>query len=1053
MDIVLISACQKNAIRRTRAVLDRYAFRMGDSTWSTPITQEGLHSLQIHLRATASRNTAVLCLHNDRKRGLVPLWIVGSRARFGDDWRTPVFVTEGKIRERTMDHSDTPWWGEVKRVAAMSGLFHDLGKNNQFFARKILMDGAIADPIRHEWISTRIVESLWNEQGSTLESVWDSAMRQTQDKRLNGNHPLLACNDAFSAVLFCVATHHRMLNEEKNCGVPDAGNMIRESKMYSSDAEDKKNKSMPDPSLVMNREASFPDEVVSKVARMMGKLRAHPNGRSPLYWRAVAFMARAALILADHQISSQRCDQGECQNMVKNPPFANTVKDAKGKRRHNQTLQWHLQSVGQQAAAMADRMFHLEDALEGLSPDSLSGMDAPATGRFQWQNLAAQAVTKIRNAHPEKPMLLAVISGTGSGKTRACARLVTRAALNDKVRFTALFNLRTLTLQTGSAYRHQMGIQESDMAVVIGDAMTRKAHEAQARPKNEDEMDRSLGEDIAITGMDNPLPDWLAHFVKDDHNLKDLIAAPVFVSTADYLVPAGDPGAQGRHIMPLLRVMNADLILDEIDNYDAKSVVAILRLVQLAGLFGRNVIASSATMTPALADAMGRFYAHGAAMRAALNGSDSPNFACGVISDLSEPSMDVMGSSEAFSAVFRHHLERLQTALAQKTEIPRKGCLLQMEKSEEAFAKAVVQGVLDFHQKQQWLDVPSGKPMSVGLIRVANIHTAIVLAEFLRNELSVYQPKIACYHSRLFRGHRMMLERELDQILSRGANPNAPSKHLSVRRHMDRGDLESGMFIVVATPVEEVGRDHDFDWAIIEPSSAQSIVQTAGRVHRHRSGHVPHPNVGVLQYNLRACRGEDVAFRWPGNETKDNSMQFGNHDMAQLVNWTLLGNALDARLRFDTGKHIMAKADEDSLIGAMEDPVYRIAGSNTLWISSFTYDNWPLREQKFTDEWRYDPESDEWLIYGKTKNGWHWMSQASDRMQNCWTHDDRRWLCPTHLEIVQFCEENGLEPDWAFTVSVPDYGDNASLRQLKSSYDGTDFVPRTPTILEGHHLA
>jgi hypothetical protein len=36
MDIVWISACQKKAIRRTRAALDRYAFRMGDSTWSTP---------------------------------------------------------------------------------------------------------------------------------------------------------------------------------------------------------------------------------------------------------------------------------------------------------------------------------------------------------------------------------------------------------------------------------------------------------------------------------------------------------------------------------------------------------------------------------------------------------------------------------------------------------------------------------------------------------------------------------------------------------------------------------------------------------------------------------------------------------------------------------------------------------------------------------------------------------------------------------------------------------------------------------------------------------
>ncbi|MDR8345993.1 hypothetical protein FPK41_23920, partial [Acinetobacter baumannii] len=49
-------------------------------------------------------------------------------------------------------------------------------------------------------------------------------------------------------------------------------------------------------------------------------------------------------------------------------------------------------------------------------------------------------------------------------------------------------------------------------------------------------------------------------------------------------------------------------------------------------------------------------------------------------------------------------------------------------------------------------------------------------------------------------------------------------------------------FIVIATPVEEVGRDHDFDWAIIDASSVQSIVQTAGRVNRHRLEKVQQPN-------------------------------------------------------------------------------------------------------------------------------------------------------------------------------------------------------------------
>lgn len=288
-----------------------------------------------------------------------------------------------------------------------------------------------------------------------------------------------------------------------------------------------------------------------------------------------------------------------------------------------------------------------------------------------------------------------------------------------------------------------------------------------------------------------------------------------------------------------------------------------------------------------------------------------------------------------------------------------------------------------------------------------------------------------------------MLERDLDQILSRGKDPHAPAKHASVRKHLDREPVQSGLFIVVATPVEEVGRDHDFDWAIIEPSSAQSIVQAAGRVHRHRTNPVADPNIGVLQYNLRACHQESVAFCRPGNETTDNSKNFGSHDMASLVDFPHLRSALDARLRFDTETHVLAHADEDALIDSLKEPIHRLTGNNALWMTGFTYKHWPLREQKFTEEWRYDPDDQCWLLYQETKTGWRWLQQSGDLMKSHWIQDDSRWLCPTHSEIVQFCEANGLEKDWAFTVSVPNYGRSGSPQQLTSSYEGTDFVSQT----------
>ncbi len=62
---------------------------------------------------------------------------------------------------------------------------------------------------------------------------------------------------------------------------------------------------------------------------------------------------------------------------------------------------------------------------------------------------------------------------------------------------------------------------------------------------------------------------------------------------------------------------------------------------------------------------------------------------------------------------------------------------------------------------------------------------------------------------------------------------------------------------MIATPVEEVGRDHDFDWAIIDASSVPSIVQTAGRVNRHRLNIVQHPNIVIPQFNYKYCANKD----------------------------------------------------------------------------------------------------------------------------------------------------------------------------------------------------
>ena len=61
MMVTFVSQCEKKALSRTRKVLDAFADRIGNNTWQTVITQEGLLAVKKSLRKTASKNTAVSC--------------------------------------------------------------------------------------------------------------------------------------------------------------------------------------------------------------------------------------------------------------------------------------------------------------------------------------------------------------------------------------------------------------------------------------------------------------------------------------------------------------------------------------------------------------------------------------------------------------------------------------------------------------------------------------------------------------------------------------------------------------------------------------------------------------------------------------------------------------------------------------------------------------------------------------------------------------------------------------------------------------------------------
>lgn len=102
MMVTFVSQCEKKALNRTRRVLDAFADRIGDNTWQTVITQDGLIAVKKLLRKTASKNTAVAC-HWIRSRSRSELvWIVGNRDQFNAQGIVPVNLT---TKELIMDIS------------------------------------------------------------------------------------------------------------------------------------------------------------------------------------------------------------------------------------------------------------------------------------------------------------------------------------------------------------------------------------------------------------------------------------------------------------------------------------------------------------------------------------------------------------------------------------------------------------------------------------------------------------------------------------------------------------------------------------------------------------------------------------------------------------------------------------------------------------------------------------------------------------------------------------------------------------------------------------
>lgn len=993
MHITLISACERRAVKRSRAILDSYAIRTGIRSWATPITLEGMQELRGLLKASATRQTAVACYRNEGRERMRLLWVVGARDSFGPEGHFPA----GHTRRRP----PPPFWLRIVGLLAHAGgLGHDLGKSGNFFADKLARAVAggppEADPVRHEWISMRLL------QERRSNTAWARAWPSIAKKRALCEPVELdelgdtGIDSPARALDYLIATHHRLFGPAEGASAPTCESHVADG----------------DRARELAPAGDLPDELLEVLERVQARLVRKAGERSPAFWRGAAIFARAALILADHEVSARPCPDGVQGCGL----FANTKEGA-----FNQPLDWHLRTVGGRAADFAWRLAGLR--LPGLATESVEHILSPADdrGRFAWQNQAVAAVAALRE-RSEGGLLIFNIAATGAGKTIANAKLACSASLRP--RFAIALNLRTLTLQTGDALADDLGLGADELATVIGDRIASRLH---ATGKREDPAHagtfetEGLATEYDARGGEVELPEWMRVLTERRPVLRSVIGAPVLVSTIDYLINAGEPGRQGHHVSALLRMVDSDLVLDEVDSYEPDALVAVLRLVQVAGLMGRSVICSSATLPQPVAEAVFRAFRSGVEMRCALE-ERALRFGIAIVDDRTAPT--TFFSSEAdLSRQYEAHVTRL---LAMPRKAVRRARVQPVEgRSRDAFHGAIAEAVARLHEAHAWSG-PEGKRVSFGLVRVANIGTAIQTARELAQAFPF--ARVACYHAQEFRIQRYLKEKRLDVLLNRKRGDGHILADEEIARVVAASGTADVSFIVVATPVEEIGRDHDFDWGVIEPSSAHSIVQTAGRINRHRLREVSEPNVAILQYNRRWLEGRpgEPCFVWPGLESRSQTYRYSSPDLLTLLADADL-DALDARLRL--GQGAMAR-DEDGIVRKrLETPLTIIEaneGHRSEWMTQSFYSNYDLRGGALHETWRAEQVDGFWVFKRQARQGEvePWMTRAIGRQSDRLAND---WLAWGLDDLAAYCREMEISVTEGLELQVPRRDDQREL--------------------------
>lgn len=814
---------------------------------------------------------------------------------------------------------------DIALLTTLAGLLHDLGKACRAFQMRLHGQLTERNQYRHEWVSLRLFEAFVGGDDDARWLARLAAPSDADDGTWLGRLKRDGLDDAVSspfvgmahaplaqAVGWLILTHHMLPALPRS----------REDGFQSSQLINVLQQVDPDwNACVRGGQASlywdFPHglpvttdlwrEQAASLAQRMQMLCSQPGQNNWLSNPYTMHIARLCLMLADHQYSRLSGDDaGRLQGVDHYPLYANTQAGIL-----NQRLDEHLLGVARNGAQAANLITQLEGQLPRMCSPAVLGQHTQ-NPRFEWQNKASETASAMRERAARQGAFIVNMASTGCGKTLGNARIM--HALSDPqrgMRCAFAMGLRTLTLQTGRAFHDLLGLGDEELAVRVGAAASRELfehYEQQAEASGSASSQSLLDENAHIQFKGNSDACPALSRILSDPQVRSLVVAPLLVCTIDHLTPATESERGGRQIAPMLRLMSGDLVLDEPDDFDINDLPALTRLVHWAGLLGSRVLLSSATLPPALVQGLFEAYRNGRqhfernqAERPEV-GQSRPEICCAWFDEFNQMQADCAdapGFVEAHTAFAAKRHDRLKLA-----QVLRRCRLLPLpikpgtnrQQHAKQFAAIALKAALELHGKHHSVDPHSAKRVSFGLIRMANIEplSDVALALYQLGAPAGVRIHLCTYHSQFPLLIRSSIERQLDQALNR-RQPEAVFELPDIRQRLDGGVEEDHIFIVLGSSVVEVGRDHDYDWAIAEPSSMRSLIQLAGRVRRHRMGECQSPNLLIFDTNLRHFRELGrPAFCKPGFENSANTLE--SHFLSELLDPNEI-EVIDARPR------------------------------------------------------------------------------------------------------------------------------------------------------------